>query len=72
MMTSIEDYFESEWSQHMRSLLGKKVKVTIDHERDVTVTGTLVMFDEGGEVALRGEDGFISWSWPNLKAELAQ
>lgn len=71
-MNSTADYFDNDWSLHMRSLLGKEVTVTIDYEQDVTVTGILVMFDEGGEVALRGEDGFIRWSWPNLKTEMLQ
>lgn len=64
---------DSEWLDHMRSLLGKEVRVTVDRgpdeETPVTVEGVLVSFDEGGEVALRGEDGFIRWSWPNLKTE---
>src|SRR6185503_11626899 len=57
----------NDWASHMRSLLGKQVRVTINREPQlVEVTGTLVSFDEGGEVALRGEDGFVRWSWPNL------
>ena len=65
-----EPPFASEWTEHMRALLGKRVNVTIDREKPVVVTGTLLSFNEGGEVAVREEDGFVTWSWPALEAEL--
>lgn len=66
------DYHENEWSVHMRSMLGKEVTVIIAREpKLIEVTGTLLMFDEGGEVALRHDDGFVGWSWPNLETKLA-
>lgn len=56
-----------DWREHMVSMLGRQVVVTINREPQlVTVTGQLLSFDEGGEVALRSEDGFVRWSWPNL------
>ena len=61
--------FASEWSEKMRALLGKWVSVTIDREKPVVVTGTLLSFNEGGEVAIRHDDGFVTWAWPALEAE---
>lgn len=61
--------FASEWTEHMRSLLGKWVNVTIDKEKPVVVTGKLLSFNEGGEVAIRHDDGFVTWAWPALEAE---
>jgi hypothetical protein len=61
--------FSSEWVDHMRALLGKEVAVTIDREKPVIVRGTLLSFDEGGEVAIRTEYGFVTWAWPALEAE---
>lgn len=57
----------NEWATHMRSLLGKQVEVTLqtEPERHV-VTGQLLWFDEGGEVALRDDEGYICRGWPNL------
>lgn len=59
-----------DWREHMRSLLGKQVAVTISAEPElVVVKGQLLSFDEGGEVALRDDCGFIHWAWPNLSTE---
>ncbi len=55
-----------DWRQRMSSLLGKPVRVLINRNPEVVATGVLVSFDEGGEVGLRADDGFIRWSWPNL------
>jgi hypothetical protein len=75
------DYYENDWSKHMRSMLGKQVKVTIAWEEiddngalheATSITGQLLMFDEGGEVAIRPEGDFIHWCWPNLKTELVE
>jgi len=60
----------SDYTDHMRSLLGKNVRVTINRNPEVVVSGTLLSFDEGGEVAIRREDGFVGWSWPALDAEV--
>lgn len=68
--TTHPDYHENPWATHMRTMLGKQVKVTIDIDHDVTITGQLVMFDDGGEVALRSDDGFTNWAWPNQETEL--
>lgn len=55
----------------MRSLLGKQVTVTIQKEPQVvTVSGTLLSFDEGGGCVVRDELGFAQWCWPNLGVEL--
>jgi hypothetical protein len=55
----------------MRSLLRKQVTITLQKEpQEVKVSGELVWFSDDGEVALRGETGFVTWSWPNLEAEV--
>jgi len=59
-----EPPFTSEWSEHMRSLLGRQVNITIDRDKPVTVRGTLLAFSEDGTTAVRGDDGFVTWSWP--------
>jgi len=66
-----EPPYASEWSEHMRSLLGKWVHVIIDKDKPVIVTGKLLSFNEGGEVAIRHDDGFVTWAWPALEAEVA-
>lgn len=60
------------WVDTMRSLLGKRVKVTLSNEPEngAHLIGTLVSFDEGGEVCVRADDGFLHWGWPNLFTEL--
>lgn len=66
-----EPPFANEWSEHMRSLLGKRVNVVIDRAKPVVVTGMLLSFNEGGEVAIREEDGYVTWAWPALEASEA-
>lgn len=52
----------------MRSMLGKWVTVTVQHEpKVVTFTGQLLMFDEEGQVAVRDETFCTYWCWPNLE-----
>lgn len=64
---ALKDDHPSEWTTHMRSLLGKQVEVTLQREPERhVVTGRLLWFDEGGEVALQGDDGYIRRGWPNL------
>jgi hypothetical protein len=60
---------DSEWGATMRSLLGKHVTVTLSREPKSTLVGTLLAFDQGGEVAVRDEEGFIHYGWPNLLTE---
>lgn len=57
---------DTEWHRRMRSLLGKKVVVTIQRQPQIVAEGTLVDFGEDGEVGLRDECGFVHWAWPNL------
>lgn len=63
---------------HMRLLLGKNVSVTIsrdgageNNDEPVVVTGTLLAFEDSGEVTIRHEDGFVTYAWPALEAEEA-
>lgn len=60
---------DSKWGATMRSLLGRQVTVTLSREPKATLVGVLLSFDEGGEVAVRHEDGFIHYGWPNLLTE---
>lgn len=60
--------FANEWSERMRSLLGEEVDITINREDSKIVRGKLLSFNEGGEVAIREDDGFVSWAWPALEA----
>jgi small nuclear ribonucleoprotein (snRNP)-like protein len=56
----------------MRSLLGKRVEVTLTDSNEkprVIVTGTLIAFDEMGEVVIQDDSGDPHWCWPNLKIE---
>lgn len=64
--------YTNEWREHMRSCLGKNVAVLLDKEQEVYVRGKLLMFDEGGEVCVIGEDGFRSWAWPNLETKIQE
>ena len=62
--------YSSERTDHMRSLLGKQVVVTLAKEpKLVELQGQLLSFNEGGEVAIRHDDGFVTWAWPALEAE---
>jgi hypothetical protein len=56
----------NEWTEHMRSLLGKRVEVIIDRDKPVTVIGVLHGFTEDGEVCVRDDDLTFRWAWPNL------
>lgn len=58
----------SEWRDHMRGLLGKEVVIVLNREPLATAVGVLLSFDEGGEVVLRGDDGFVHYCWPALEA----
>lgn len=64
------DSGENEWVEHMRGCLGKQVRVIINRDPEVAVIGQLLSFDEGGEVAVRRDDGYIGWSWPNLETTI--
>jgi hypothetical protein len=72
-MAEFEPPVDNEWTRHMRSLLGKQVKVTLQTQEEgghpVVVTGQLTRFSDSGEVALRDECGFTTWAWPNLETE---
>jgi 8-oxo-dGTP diphosphatase len=57
-----------DWVARMRSLLGKRVQVTRQRQpHTVVITGELMWFNEGGEVVLRNEHGFVGWPWPHLE-----
>lgn len=58
------------WSEHMRSLLGKRVEVILQREPNrVAITGQLLSFTEDGEVCVRDELFVAHWGWPNLDTQ---
>lgn len=69
-MTKISDTTgPNGWADHMRSLLGKQVKITINKDPEVTVVGQLLSFEDGGETITLDDMGFRHYSWPCLEAE---
>ena len=61
------------------TLLGKRVKVTLDHggypdpaTPAVITEGTFLGFSEGGELEVLEDDGFVHYCWPMLHVELAE
>lgn len=61
----------TDWEGHMRSLLGRRVEVTIATEPDIVkVTGMLHYFttDFGEVCVVDDETGETRWAWPNLAA----
>ena len=46
-------------------LAGKRVRVKLDDH--VVIEGKLLGWDEGGEVQLLGDDGFVWHGWPMLE-----
>lgn len=59
----------NEWREKMRGLLGKDVVIVLNREPLATATGVMLAFDEGGEVVLSGDDGFVHYCWPALEAD---
>lgn len=60
----------SEYIDMMKTLLGKRVAVTLtdkDEKEQIIVVGTLMTFDEMGEVVIRDDSLTLHWCWPNLK-----
>jgi len=55
------------------SLLGKRVRVTLEEARNecppIIVTGKFLGFGEGGDIEIEEDDGFIHWCWPMLNVE---
>ena len=47
------------------ALLGQRVRVKLDEH--VITEGKLLGFDEGGEIRLEGDDGFVWHGWPALE-----
>ncbi|AER48747.1 hypothetical protein CM07_gp68 [Mycobacterium phage Alma] len=58
------------WLEHMKTMLGKQVRVTLDYQEPAVAEGQLLSFTEDGEVVVLAEDGTKHWCWPNLKTEL--
>lgn len=55
----------------MVSYLGQEVWVRLTNdETPVTYTGVLLAIEEGGQIALRMDDGFAVYCWPALEMEL--
>jgi small nuclear ribonucleoprotein (snRNP)-like protein len=62
----------SEYVELMKTLLGKRVEVTLaesSEKKQVVVVGTLMSFDEMGEVVIRDDGLTLHWCWPNLHIE---
>lgn len=55
----------------MRTFLGKRVKVTLDHgdTKPVIATGQLLGFSDGGDFEILEDDGFVHYCWPLLDME---
>jgi len=47
------------------TLLGQRVRVKLDEH--VVHEGKLLGFDEGGEIQVLGDDGFVWHGWPALE-----
>jgi hypothetical protein len=59
----------------MRSMLGKNVRVVLDKPegRDPVVTqGILLSYNDGGDIAIKHEDGFTTYAWPALECEVVE
>lgn len=67
-----ETPIDTESFRHMRSLLGKRVTVTLDREGQATITGRLLWFNAYGEVSLRDDAGVVVCGWPNLETRAAE
>jgi hypothetical protein len=52
-----------------RALLGKRVRVTLNHEEKVITEGQLLGFGEGGDFEILEDDGFVHYCWPMLSIE---
>ncbi|QNO01126.1 hypothetical protein [Mycobacterium phage CELFI] len=59
---------QSNWTEHMRSLLGEQVVVVLNREPLATAVGELLSFEDGGEVVIRDDMGFVHYCWPALEA----
>lgn len=60
----------NDWTAEMTSMLGKQVRVTLNHDdKDAVVTGQLLSFSEDGEIVILDEVGIKHWCWPNLECE---
>lgn len=68
--------------ERWKTLLGKQVRVTIQHQSGdlttggdneirnaVIVTGQLLAFGDGGDFEILEEDGFVHYCWPLLEME---
>jgi hypothetical protein len=58
----------TQWLDDMKALLGKHVMVTLAEDDEKAIAwGKLLSFDDGGEVVIQDEMGFLHYCWPNLK-----
>lgn len=64
------------WQKDCAGLLGKRVRVTLDHggypdpgSPSVIVTGQLLGFADSGEFEILMDDGFTHYAWPMLDIE---
>lgn len=59
-------------SDAAKALLGQEVVVTLDDDKGIIAKGTLLAFDDGGEVIIQDEMGFTHWCWPMLAITAAK
>ena len=53
-----------------QQFLGKRVRITLDDDGAVIVTGQLLGLGEGGNFEILEDDGLVHYCWPLLKIEL--
>ncbi|APQ42229.1 hypothetical protein PBI_MRMAGOO_147 [Mycobacterium phage MrMagoo] len=64
----IEPSPATEWSTHMRSLLGKQVRVVLNPTDPAAIAvGKLLSFTTDGEVVVQDDGGIPHYCWPNLE-----
>lgn len=52
-----------------RSLLGKRVRVTLDKTPHVITEGIFIGIGTGGDCEVLEDDGFVHYCWPALAVE---
>lgn len=60
------------WETDPKTLLGKRVRVTLTDEfspEQVITEGQFLGFGDGGEFEILEDDGFVHYCWPMLKVE---
>ena len=74
-LISYLDRIEKTMEKHkeINSLLGKQVRVVLDNgtseRQQVVAEGKFLGIDEGGEIVLEDDMGFVHYAWPMLEIE---